>query len=625
MSNNITTTQQRNLTTTFSIEDEKLIRDTICKGADETEFKLFIYQAQKTGLNPLARQIYAVKRWDSNLRREAMSIQVSIDGFRLIAERTGHYAGQIGPLWCGEDGVWRDVWLSSNPPVAAKVGALRDDFKEPCWGVARFDAYAQRKKEGTLTSMWAKMGDVMIAKCFDDKTEVLTSRGFRRFADVDGAEIMMVHNGDVLPSESKPFYQKYDGEMVCYESDDIDFCVTPNHDMLTTFGKVEAGAMFETSHNRGPWKIVRTLEKPKEDVRKQICQLYGYVLADGYLKNGRSWEIAVSRQDKIDALEALSLFCIKGERMCAGDTTKNKSGRIIQTKQNKKTFSWDIAHNNLTAITKEKLFEEKELLTFNPLEARTVVDAWQSFDGHTNKKTGVRRVYISSLKRLEQFEFLAIKAGYSVSTRKARTSDMGEINYYVTISDRKETTVFRQSDPKRPSLFKKRNESGIVWCVTVPSGIIIVRRNGFSMLCGNCAEALALRKAFPQELSGLYTNDEMAQASQEDDAHRPDVKAVTREEKPTTTAQLVDWAKKYAQDIGMIEAMPALNSLVSKNAVSFSTLASALPKWHARLNELLDEKRQLLEMGAQPLQGEILPPEDVPHEVQAPVEDAGEL
>lgn len=149
----------------FSQDDVKLIKETICKGADETEFKLFLYQAQKTGLNPLARQIYAVKRWDSNLRREAMAIQVSIDGFRLIAERTGRYAGQVGPFWCGEDGVWHDVWLLNEPPIAAKVGALRDDFKEPCWGVARFDAYAQRKKEGGLTAMWAKMGDVMIAKC----------------------------------------------------------------------------------------------------------------------------------------------------------------------------------------------------------------------------------------------------------------------------------------------------------------------------------------------------------------------------------------------------------------------------------------------------------------------------
>jgi hypothetical protein len=94
-----------------------------------------------------------------------MAIQTSIDGFRLIAERSGKYAGQVGPFWCGEDGVWQDAWLSSKPPVAARVGVLRSDFSEPCFGVARFEAYAQRKKEGDLTRMWAVMPDVMIAKC----------------------------------------------------------------------------------------------------------------------------------------------------------------------------------------------------------------------------------------------------------------------------------------------------------------------------------------------------------------------------------------------------------------------------------------------------------------------------
>lgn len=150
---------------TFTAKEKQLLMGSQLQGFTPEEIEMFFTQCERTELDPFNRQIYAVGRWDAKKQRNVMSVQVSIDGFRLIAERSNHYAGQCGPFWCGKDGQWRDVWLENELPAAAKIGVMRDDFNEPCWGVARFEAYAQKGKNGQPSFMWQKMADVMIAKC----------------------------------------------------------------------------------------------------------------------------------------------------------------------------------------------------------------------------------------------------------------------------------------------------------------------------------------------------------------------------------------------------------------------------------------------------------------------------
>ncbi len=137
--------------------------------ATDEELWLFGYVCRKTGLDPFVRQIYAIKRWSGHAQKEVMTIQASIDGLRLTAQRSKKYAGQIGPFWCGEDGTWKDVWLDEVAPSAAKVGALMKDCPEPVWGVARWRSYAQMYKSHKgameLMGLWKTMKDSQLAKC----------------------------------------------------------------------------------------------------------------------------------------------------------------------------------------------------------------------------------------------------------------------------------------------------------------------------------------------------------------------------------------------------------------------------------------------------------------------------
>ncbi len=212
----LTTTKQE-VGFTPTEENIQLLKTTLTGAGTvltDNELRLFLYQAKQTGLDPLAKQIYVMKSGGK------LTFMTSIDGQRLVAQRTGQYEGQVGPQWCGKDGNWRDVWLADESPAAARVGVYRTGFREPVYGVATWKSYAKPNSQ-----TWRQLGDVMLAKC----AEALAFRkGFpQELSGIYTSEEMdQVHTPEPISREN-PDPMPYIDEMPGAEAQ-VEAVFTPN-------------------------------------------------------------------------------------------------------------------------------------------------------------------------------------------------------------------------------------------------------------------------------------------------------------------------------------------------------------------------------------------------------------
>jgi phage recombination protein Bet len=140
----------------------QLIKTTaMAPEATDDEFRLFLTVANRMGLDPLARQIYAIHRRVAQGRLQ-MTIQTGIDGFRAIAEDSGEYAGRDRPIFeYAADNTER-----KHPDVAiVTVYRLVGGIRCPFTAEARWDEYVQRDRDGKLMGQWPTMGHNQLAKC----------------------------------------------------------------------------------------------------------------------------------------------------------------------------------------------------------------------------------------------------------------------------------------------------------------------------------------------------------------------------------------------------------------------------------------------------------------------------
>lgn len=134
-------------TEVFSSEKIQLLKNTVCKGASDNEFQLFLHVCQKTGLDPFMKQIHSIPRGGTR------TIQSGIDGLRLIAERTRRYAPGARPIF----------EYDANGKLLSATSFVKKQTQDGSWHEVSATAfYAEYAAE---TPFWKKMPHNQLAKC----------------------------------------------------------------------------------------------------------------------------------------------------------------------------------------------------------------------------------------------------------------------------------------------------------------------------------------------------------------------------------------------------------------------------------------------------------------------------
>jgi phage recombination protein Bet len=160
MSNEVTKQQDQSIVG-FDHDEVRVIRALIdpSNKLDMTQIQLFLHVCKERKLDPRLKQIYAIPRKNQNTGRVELTIQTSIDGLRLIAERTNRYApGRPTHFFYDEKG-----------NLQGAISYVKKQTLDGTWHEIAATAYLCEYMPSSGMGLWGKMPHVMIEKCAESR------------------------------------------------------------------------------------------------------------------------------------------------------------------------------------------------------------------------------------------------------------------------------------------------------------------------------------------------------------------------------------------------------------------------------------------------------------------------
>jgi phage recombination protein Bet len=149
-------------------EQVAVLKRTIAKGCTDDEFALFLQVCRRTQLDPFAKQICPVARWDKKENRNVMQIQVQIDGFRVLAQRTGQYGGSDRPLFDEGLTLYEHLQTKRGKPKTCSITVYRlvGGHRCPFTAEITWDDFYPGQKQGF---MWDSKPYQMLSKASESQ------------------------------------------------------------------------------------------------------------------------------------------------------------------------------------------------------------------------------------------------------------------------------------------------------------------------------------------------------------------------------------------------------------------------------------------------------------------------
>ena len=375
--------------------------------------------------------------------------------------------------------------------------------------------------------------------CMTPDTEILTNEGWKRFDELDQTETVATLNPKTNEIEyHKPtgyICEPFDGELNCVKKGDVEYEVTPNHNMYASVAnsltrkKLDLeliqsekihGKNFHIKKN-GVWVgkeeeyfvlpmlneyaeidenesyVDRLISKRRNKTlidkygtdtsikMDDWLQFFGFWMAEGWASKTKGlYQVGIAQVKDNGYLSYMYDLLVK----MGFNPTYTKDKKQVRVFDKK---LWDYLSNFGYSFDK---YIPREILNLSSRQLGLFLDWFIKGDGHIDKN-GRTRAYTSSPTLANDLQEIALKMGISatITNRGKRTSeikgraiksqhDAFTINFtkHPSVSKHNKNTPLIRTEHQYTRPYK-----GNVYCVEVQNHIIHVRRNGKPMWIGN--------------------------------------------------------------------------------------------------------------------------------------------